>query len=173
VAKPSDGPSAPSAAASEGSSTDDGLARAVVSLTRTARGRVFWAAWWSRSPSERPFVPADAQSGGARTREEALVEAEARAGRPLALVEGRFARAALRMQQGLPPELPPRARKEPTASSYHSVLGVAPGAPLADVKRAFRARALETHPDRGGDAEAFRAVREAYERAVARAGRRR
>lgn len=38
------------------------------------------------------------------------------------------------------------------------VLGVPAGAPACEVERAFRARALEAHPDRGGDAEAFRTV---------------
>lgn len=34
------------------------------------------------------------------------------------------------------------------------------------VRDAFRARALQTHPDHGGTSEAFIAVREAYERAL-------
>lgn len=51
------------------------------------------------------------------------------------------------------------------------VLGVPRDATAADIKRAFRRRALETHPDRGGDAEAFQAVHRAYERALARAER--
>lgn len=38
----------------------------------------------------------------------------------------------------------------------YAVLGVAVGAKLQEIKRAWRKRALETHPDRGGDAEAFR-----------------
>ena len=32
-----------------------------------------------------------------------------------------------------------------------------------DIKQAFRKKALETHPDKGGDPEQFRKVREAYE----------
>lgn len=32
-----------------------------------------------------------------------------------------------------------------------------------DLKRAYRRKALETHPDRGGNAEDFHAVRKAYE----------
>ena len=32
-----------------------------------------------------------------------------------------------------------------------------------DIKQAFRKKALETHPDKGGDPEKFRKVREAYE----------
>lgn len=41
-------------------------------------------------------------------------------------------------------------------------LGLPPEADTAAVKRRFRRLALETHPDTGGDAEAFRAVLEAY-----------
>jgi DnaJ-class molecular chaperone len=39
-----------------------------------------------------------------------------------------------------------------------------------DIKRAFRKRALETHPDRGGDAAEFRRVQRAYEKLTHRAG---
>ncbi|MBI4953670.1 MAG: J domain-containing protein, partial [Myxococcales bacterium] len=57
------------------------------------------------------------------------------------------------------------------------ILGVARDATAEELKRAFRKRALETHPDRGGDAAAFRRVQAAYERArgapAARARRRR
>lgn len=38
------------------------------------------------------------------------------------------------------------------------VLGVPAGAPACEVERAFRRRALQAHPDRGGDADAFRTV---------------
>lgn len=45
-----------------------------------------------------------------------------------------------------------------------SVLGLEPGADDADVRAAYRSRVKETHPDRGGDADAFMRVTEAYER---------
>ncbi len=35
------------------------------------------------------------------------------------------------------------------------VLGLAPGATADEIKRAFRALALRTHPDRGGDDASF------------------
>ena len=63
------------------------------------------------------------------------------------------------------------ARRDETPRSAWMVLGVPRDATAADIKRAFRRRALETHPDRGGDAEAFQAVHRAYERALARAER--
>ncbi len=50
------------------------------------------------------------------------------------------------------------------AMDPYETLGVAPGAPSRDVRRAFRAAALRWHPDRpGGDAAKFRAARQAYE----------
>lgn len=47
---------------------------------------------------------------------------------------------------------------------YYRALGIAPGASAAEVKRAFRTRAKEAHPDTGGagDGAVFRALSEAY-----------
>jgi curved DNA-binding protein CbpA len=45
----------------------------------------------------------------------------------------------------------------------HAVLGVAPGAPLQDVRDAYRAKSKKHHPDHGGDEWAFRVVVRAYE----------
>jgi curved DNA-binding protein CbpA len=47
------------------------------------------------------------------------------------------------------------------------VLGVAPDADEDEIRRAYRERAKEVHPDAaGGDEEAFKRVTEAYERLV-------
>ena len=43
------------------------------------------------------------------------------------------------------------------------MLGVRAGDPLPAVKAAFRAKVLEHHPDRGGDPEAFIAIKRAYD----------
>lgn len=45
----------------------------------------------------------------------------------------------------------------------HEVLGVAVDASEAEIRRAYREALLRTHPDKGGDAEQFRRVQEAYE----------
>ena len=55
-------------------------------------------------------------------------------------------------------------RRGPTAEEAYEALGVEPGADLEAVREAYRERAKETHPDLGGDPEAFIRVREAYER---------
>ena len=44
----------------------------------------------------------------------------------------------------------------------HEVLGIEPGASAEDVRAAWRKASRRTHPDRGGSAEAFREVRDAY-----------
>lgn len=46
---------------------------------------------------------------------------------------------------------------------YYDVLGVPQGCSSAELKRAYRTKALVTHPDKGGDLELFRIVAEAYE----------
>src|SRR3954447_27036366 len=52
---------------------------------------------------------------------------------------------------------------DPTGRSPWAVLGVDERAPLAEVQHAFRSRAKQTHPDHGGDREAFEELRAAYE----------
>jgi curved DNA-binding protein CbpA len=49
-------------------------------------------------------------------------------------------------------------------ATYYEVLGVDPGASPAELQRAYRARALEVHPDTAGDDdEAMRALNEAWQ----------
>ncbi len=157
----------------------------VVSITLTARRRFFWAAWWTSPPVRAPFLKPDASNGGARTLEEALGEASAVAGRSLVRIDPSWARAWSRVLRGQPPwqgeraassarRPPPGPEPEPSTSPApaRSVLGLAPGATVEQVKRAYRAKALETHPDRGGDPEAFRRVQKAYEQALAKLARR-
>lgn len=155
------------------------LTTAVVSITPTQRRRFFWAAWWSAPPERRPLTHPDASNGGARSREEALAAAERAAQRPLSEIDPVWARAWKRTLRGEPPftpieearldgkPLPPRA-VAPEIASIWGTLGLAPDATVAAIKRAYRARALATHPDTGGDAEAFRAVQRAYEEALTR-----
>lgn len=151
---------------------------AVVSIAPTRRRRFLWAAWWTAAPSRAPFRRPDASEGGARTREEALRRAEQVAGRALVEIEGLWAHAWGRVLMGQPAfaaraasaggASTARASREPQTASIWQILGVEPRASLDEIRGAFRQRALATHPDRGGDPEAFRALRSAYERALAR-----
>ena len=67
---------------------------------------------------------------------------------------------------GTPPQEPkamPSPRHLPRC--FH-VLGLDEGGDTAAVKRAFRRRALQLHPDRGGSHEGFIALVAAYEQAL-------
>lgn len=46
---------------------------------------------------------------------------------------------------------------------YYEVLGVSKDASPDDIKKAFRKKAVELHPDRGGDEAKFKEINEAYE----------
>ncbi|HEX6245049.1 MAG TPA: hypothetical protein VFZ61_29210, partial [Polyangiales bacterium] len=63
------------------------LASAVVSVTRTQRGRYFWAAWWTGAPCLSPFRKPDAANGGSRSEADARAEAERVAARHLTPIE--------------------------------------------------------------------------------------
>ena len=151
----------------------------------TKRRRFLWAAWWSAPPAVESFRAPDASSGGSRTREEAQARAEAAAGQRLVEIDARWAGAWVRVLRGDAPWAKPRAEGEaphaavktaPTGSRAWalSVLGLGKEAGRDEVKRAFRALAQRTHPDRGGDDAAFIEAKRAHDVALAAAdGKRR
>ncbi|MFA5184830.1 MAG: molecular chaperone DnaJ [Patescibacteria group bacterium] len=49
------------------------------------------------------------------------------------------------------------------SKDYYDILGVAKSASPDEIKRAFRKKAHEHHPDKGGDAEKFKELNEAYQ----------
>ena len=153
----------------------------VCSITPTRRRRFLWAAWWTAAPTKKPFRKPDASEGGARTREAALRAAERAAGHRLVEIEGTWARAWANVLEGKEPWAgmrptsdggsAPRARGTASQPSIWSTLGLNADATTADIKRAYKQRALETHPDRGGSAADFRALQAAYETALKRRSR--
>jgi molecular chaperone DnaJ len=60
--------------------------------------------------------------------------------------------------------------KSASAANPYAVLGLEPGASVADVKRAYRRLAMDAHPDRAGSGglQRFLAIKAAYEWIVAR-----
>jgi hypothetical protein len=152
------------------------LASAVVSIAPTQRRRFFWAAWWTSSPRYAPFQKPDASNGGAKSRQDAIAEAQRAAGRHLTVIEDHWAFAWKRVLRGEhSPEAPTVRTKPrlPAPVSAWALLGLAPGATLTELKRAYRQRALETHPDQGGQAEDFQRVQRAYEKLSAQLPRKR
>ena len=68
---------------------------------------------------------------------------------------------AMREFRGQPPlETPPPSRSDLDVS--YRLLGISPSATMDEVERAYRKKAKLHHPDLGGDADAMRALNEAY-----------
>ena len=64
-----------------------------------------------------------------------------------------------------------RARREAPAGSIWQILGVDTHATVEQIRAAFRQRVLATHPDHGGDPDAFRQLRGAHDEALERRAR--
>ena len=129
-----------------------------------------------RSPFQKP----DAFEGGARTRAEALARAQSVAGHELTVIEATWARAWANILVGqepwpktsTPQEGGPRrpgSMQDPgDQPSIWQTLGLHSQASVLEIKRAYRQRALVTHPDRGGTDIEFRALHAAYLAALKR-----
>lgn len=153
----------------------------VVSITSTKRRRFFWAAWWSGPPVQVPFRKPDASDGGAASYDEAVAAANARAGTTLTVTDPLWVRAWIRILRG-EEAWPSKASREPIAKSTRTppvsepgsiweLLGVSNEATLREIKAAYRRRAVELHPDRGGDPAVFRRLLAAYDEAQKRAAK--
>uniref|UniRef100_A0A7S1SKP9 Uncharacterized protein n=1 Tax=Tetraselmis chuii TaxID=63592 RepID=A0A7S1SKP9_9CHLO len=59
------------------------------------------------------------------------------------------------------PEMPQRQKSDST--KYYELLGVNSNASAAELKKAHRKAAMQHHPDKGGDAETFRNINQAYD----------
>lgn len=56
-------------------------------------------------------------------------------------------------------------------TDYYGLLGVAPGADSAQIRRAFLRKAKQNHPDIGGSVEAMRMINQAYKTLISPASR--
>ena len=45
---------------------------------------------------------------------------------------------------------------------YYSILGAAENAPRGEIERLYKRKAVQHHPDRGGDEEEMKTLNEAY-----------
>lgn len=85
-----------------------------------------------------------------------------------------FLEAWKRIIAGLEPfpkRVPSSRSEQPASVDPYEVLGMTSAATLAEVRLAFRKKALEHHPDQGGDPESFLAARRAYEAIVKKRAR--
>jgi DnaJ-class molecular chaperone len=48
-----------------------------------------------------------------------------------------------------------------SAESYYNILGVSETATQDEIKKAYRKKAVEHHPDKGGDEQVFKKIRSA------------
>ncbi len=154
------------------------LSRAVFAVAPTRRRRYLWCAWWTGEPRAEPFRPPDAWGGGATSEAEARRMAEAAAGRPLDPIASNWAGAWRRVLAGQAP-FPSRSARRQAGHAPgnlgvdpYVLLGVGAADPLEQVKAAYRKKALEHHPDRGGSAASFMAIKRAYDVILRRRARR-
>nr|WP_282594622.1 J domain-containing protein [Halomarina salina] len=112
--------------------------------------------------TRRETAEADGGRGGfgAGPRDARSRTASGRGRRRRATGQERRAGDQRRRRQRRPPEPDPG----PTPREAYGILDLDPSADQSAVRRAYRERVKETHPDRGGDEEEFKRVTAAYER---------
>ena len=130
-------------------------------VARAPQARAFWAAWWTEDPRRTPDTDPDDYGfvEGARPLDAAIGAAydALRRGRGPRVydvsVGEQHARRAFR--EGAPQRRSPATDFDAISRGALAELGLDETATVADVKRAWRRRALVLHPDRGGDAATF------------------
>jgi hypothetical protein len=137
--------------------------------------RSFWAAWWTVLPSRTRFVGPDARGEAVdvHAAKQAAFEAFARARGVTGWreVDPLYATAADRWARGIDPVFPGDKRRVVVKADdpldlpedVRDILGLRGPATLESAREAYRRRALELHPDRGGTHEAMLALNRAWE----------
>jgi hypothetical protein len=151
------------------------------------RGRAVWSVWLGRKPTRDRFEPSDARGEAADVHAARLAAfgafSRARGVTRWAEIDAIYAIADDRQARGVEPVFPGDKRRpapeqlapRELPDDLLDALGLAPPITLERARAAYKARALEVHPDRGGSHEqmsrlnqAFDAVREQLEPTAAR-----
>lgn len=61
--------------------------------------------------------------------------------------------------------------EQTTATAWYEVLEVTPKANADQLKKAYRKKAMETHPDRAGNSEKFNLIQTAYQQGLSAVGK--
>lgn len=137
--------------------------------------RSFWAAWWTVLPSRARFVPPDARGEAVdvHAAKQAAFEAFAKARGVTGWreIDPLYATAADRWARGIDLVFPGDKRKvvvrmdDPLdlPDDVREILELRGPVTLESAREAYRRRALELHPDRGGSHEAMLALNRAWE----------
>lgn len=149
----------------------------VYAISTRGDGRAVWAAWWTELPAPAPFVPPDARGEAsdehAAQREVLQAFSRVRGCRTRRQIDGRFALAADRWAHGVDPPFPGARRRAarghvaaPSELPRDAVecLGLTPPFTFERAREAYRRRALEDHPDRGGSHGDILALNDAWQR---------
>lgn len=132
----------------------------------TTKG-AFWAAWWTVDPRKEPEAPPDDMGVivGARAHAEAIGEADAAIRRAKGLrvfvisIGEHFARRAYR--EGVRRKTSSAEGDRAAGKDALAYFGLDESvATIVDVRRAFRTLSKKAHPDKGGSAEEFQALKE-------------
>lgn len=150
------------------------------------RGRAVWSVWFDRKPTRERFEPSDARGEATDVHAARLAAfgafSRARGVTSWAEIASIYAIADDRQARGVEPIFPGDKRRAPReiapkelADELVETLGLDPPFTLERARAAYKARALDVHPDRGGTHEqmlelnrAFELVREALEPTASR-----
>lgn len=143
------------------------------------RGRAVFSVWFGRRPTRERFEPSDVR-GEATDVHAARLQAfgafsRARGVTRWAEIDPLFAVADDRVARGIDPPFPGDRRRavaevapRELPAELIEILDLSPPFTLERARAAYKARALELHPDRGGSHEDMLALNQAFEAVRAR-----